>query len=54
MTSSTHVHGMDGPFNLGCFLQVHQDDYNLALSEIKSSRKRSPWMWYIFPYMRHS
>ena len=31
------------------FLTAQQNDYATALSEIKSGRKRSHWMWYIFP-----
>jgi len=35
--------------NLERFLDVQADDYETALSEIKNGRKRSHWMWYIFP-----
>lgn len=31
------------------FLEAQEDDFELALSEIKSGRKESHWMWYIFP-----
>ncbi|MDN3551233.1 DUF1810 domain-containing protein [Mucilaginibacter aquaedulcis] len=31
------------------FLEAQQRDYATALSEIKAGRKRSHWMWYIFP-----
>ncbi len=31
------------------FIEAQQRDYENALSEIKSGRKRSHWMWYIFP-----
>lgn len=31
------------------FLDAQQKDYEIALSEIKNGRKRSHWMWYIFP-----
>lgn len=40
--------GTGDPYDLGRFLQA-QDDYEQALSEIASGRKRSHWMWYIFP-----
>ena len=30
-------------------MQAQQGDYDRALAEIKSGRKRSHWMWYIFP-----
>jgi uncharacterized protein (DUF1810 family) len=41
--------GSDDPYLLGRFVVAHRDDYEQALSEIRSGRKRSHWMWYIFP-----
>ncbi len=35
--------------NLNRFLDAQQRDYPIALSEIKNGKKRSHWMWYIFP-----
>ena len=37
------------PYDLGRFEQAQADDYERALSEIASGRKRTHWMWYIFP-----
>jgi len=34
------------------FLDGQQRDYETALAEIKNGRKRSHWMWYIFPQIR--
>lgn len=34
------------------FVDAQQDDYENALSEIRSGRKRSHWMWYIFPQIQ--
>ncbi|MEO6893548.1 MAG: DUF1810 domain-containing protein [Ginsengibacter sp.] len=31
------------------FLDAQGNDYEIALSEIKNGKKRSHWMWYIFP-----
>jgi uncharacterized protein (DUF1810 family) len=31
------------------FIDAQKTDYEIALSEIKSGRKHSHWMWYIFP-----
>jgi uncharacterized protein (DUF1810 family) len=31
------------------FIDAQKTDYAVALSEIKNGRKRSHWMWYIFP-----
>jgi uncharacterized protein (DUF1810 family) len=36
-------------FDLARFVQAQEHDYERALSEIRSGRKRSHWMWYIFP-----
>lgn len=31
------------------FLDAQETDYEIALSEIRAGKKRSHWMWYIFP-----
>ncbi|QJX46613.1 DUF1810 domain-containing protein [Hymenobacter taeanensis] len=31
------------------FIAAQESDYATALAEIKNGRKRSHWMWYIFP-----
>ncbi len=41
--------GTSDPYDLGRFQQAQEDDYEPALSEITNGRKRSHWMWYIFP-----
>jgi uncharacterized protein (DUF1810 family) len=41
--------GPADPHSLRRFVQAQEDDYEHALSEIRSGRKRSHWMWYIFP-----
>lgn len=35
--------------DLSRFVSAHKHNYDTALSEIKNGRKRSHWMWYIFP-----
>ena len=37
------------PYDLDRFLDAQRDDYDRALSEIRAGRKRSHWMWYVFP-----
>ena len=37
--------------DLSRFHNVQQYDYEIALDEIKQERKRSHWMWYIFPQL---
>jgi len=39
----------DDPYDLSRFLHAQATDYERALSEIAAGRKRSHWMWYIFP-----
>jgi uncharacterized protein (DUF1810 family) len=39
----------DDPYLLKRFVLAQQDDYQQALNEIRSGRKRSHWMWYVFP-----
>jgi uncharacterized protein (DUF1810 family) len=34
------------------FIDAQESSYAIALSEIKSGRKRSHWMWYIFPQIK--
>ncbi|QIX59873.1 DUF1810 domain-containing protein [Hymenobacter sp. BT18] len=38
--------------NLQRFLDAQQRDYATALAEIRAGRKRSHWMWYIFPQIQ--
>ena len=40
---------MSDPFDLDRFVRVQEADYERALAEIRSGRKRSHWMWYVFP-----
>lgn len=34
------------------FIAVHNKSYDTALTEIRSGRKHSHWMWYIFPQLK--
>src|SRR5207244_1767587 len=49
MTDGNGARDAADPHDLNRFVQAQEDDYNRALAEIKSGRKRSHWMWYIFP-----
>jgi uncharacterized protein (DUF1810 family) len=40
---------MNDPFDLNRFVRAQGADYERAVAEIRSGRKRSHWMWYIFP-----
>lgn len=49
MTNAKESRGSDDPYNLNRFVQAQEDDYEHALSELRSGKKRTHWMWYIFP-----
>lgn len=38
--------------DLSRFLKAQEHDYERALGEIRAGRKRSHWMWYIFPQIQ--
>lgn len=40
---------MSTPFNLQRFVDAQRGVYSQALAEITAGRKRSHWMWFIFP-----
>jgi uncharacterized protein (DUF1810 family) len=39
----------DDPFDLARFVEAQEDVYVRALAEVRAGRKRSHWMWYVFP-----
>ena len=41
--------GAGDPHNLNRFVEAQEGVYEQALAEIRSGRKRSHWMWFIFP-----
>jgi len=43
---------MNNQSNLQRFLDAQQSSYQTALTEIKNGRKRSHWMWHIFPQIQ--
>jgi uncharacterized protein (DUF1810 family) len=49
MHQPSEVAGPEDRFDLARFISAQKDDYARALAEIQSGRKRSHWMWYIFP-----
>ena len=40
------------PYDLDRFLSAQAPVYDTVLDELRSGRKRSHWMWFIFPQMR--
>jgi uncharacterized protein (DUF1810 family) len=43
--------GATAPYDLNRFLQAQERDYAQALAEVRAGRKRSHWIWYIFPQL---
>ena len=39
-------------FNLHRFIEAQEYDYPIALEEIREGRKKSHWIWYIFPQLK--
>lgn len=37
------------PYDLHRFVDAQTHDYARALAELRAGRKRSHWMWYVFP-----
>jgi uncharacterized protein (DUF1810 family) len=42
----------DMAYDLKRFKDAQEQDYEVALAEIRSGRKRSHWIWYIFPQLQ--
>jgi uncharacterized protein (DUF1810 family) len=42
---------MSDPHHLSRFLDAQESSYPQALAELQQGRKRSHWMWYIFPQL---
>lgn len=43
------AHASDDPFDLGRFVTAQEGTVTQALSELRAGRKRSHWMWFVFP-----
>jgi uncharacterized protein (DUF1810 family) len=39
----------DDPHDLNRFVEAQETNYSQALDELRAGRKRSHWMWYVFP-----
>ncbi|MDY6872776.1 MAG: DUF1810 domain-containing protein, partial [Chloroflexota bacterium] len=37
------------PFNLQRFIDAQDQEYSQVLTELRQGRKRSHWMWFVFP-----
>ncbi len=43
---------MDDPYNLQRFVNAQLPDFEQARSELRAGRKRSHWMWFVFPQLK--
>lgn len=41
----------DDPHDLARFVEAQRRDHDVALAELAGGRKRSHWMWYVFPQL---
>ena len=41
----------EDPFDLDLFITAQEGMFEAALSELRRGRKRSHWMWFIFPQL---
>lgn len=48
---SDSAHGPDA-FDLQRFLDAQDPVYDTVLAELRAGRKRSHWMWFVFPQLR--
>jgi len=49
MADPNELTGMNDPYDLSRFVEAQEGDYEQAIAEIRSGRKHSHWMWYVFP-----
>jgi uncharacterized protein (DUF1810 family) len=43
---------MTDPFDLERFVAAQEPVFDTVLSELRAGRKRTHWMWFIFPQLR--
>lgn len=51
MSTASDSPSPDDPYQLSRFVRAQQDDFERALAEVRAGRKRTHWMWYIFPQL---
>ena len=49
MPAASDTNGQNDPFNLRRFDSAQVGSYTEALDELKKGKKRTHWMWFIFP-----
>src|SRR5438067_10196410 len=43
--------GADDPHDLGRFVEAQEGVFDRALAELRAGRKRTHWMWFVFPQL---
>ncbi|MGZ6780433.1 MAG: DUF1810 domain-containing protein [Mycobacterium sp.] len=43
---------IDDPYDLQRFVDAQEPIYNTVIGELTAGRKRSHWMWFVFPQLR--
>jgi uncharacterized protein (DUF1810 family) len=43
---------MNDPYNLERFVEAQKSDYEIAFHELSTGKKRTHWIWYVFPQIR--
>ncbi len=51
MIETSKKFDQNDPFDLNRFISAQDKVYDRVLAELKNGRKRSHWMWYIFPQL---
>jgi uncharacterized protein (DUF1810 family) len=51
MTRPDLTHVEEDPYELSRYVRAQEHVYAEALSEIRSGRKRTHWMWFVFPQL---
>src|SRR5581483_1128089 len=51
MAASGPARGTDDPFDLDRFVRAQEGTYERALAEVRAGRKRTHWMWFVFPQL---
>ena len=49
MSEASDVGPADDPFDLGRFIGAQDSVYERVLAELRDGRKRTHWMWFVFP-----
>jgi len=52
MCNRSHVESASDPFELQRFVEAQAPVYRSVIDELRGGRKRSHWMWFVFPQLR--